>query len=442
MTFFFLTNSFCQTIDLKFTAEYSDNFIELDSIKVENISTGTDTTLYYPDTVLSIILSGLEEVKLNYGDRIILSPATSEEALLNVYIPKDGQTSIHVVNQSGQVTKALESYLKSGDYTLSYTARNTSILLFVVKTTYDSQSKKIYCKGGAMEGEIQLDYNGTTKSANPLKKIESGFLCGIGDLLSINGYSSVIGNNISEILFDSLTVSKSYLFDFMGNPCNGIPTVTDIDGNVYNTVQIGLQCWMADNLNTGIMIESIDMYSDQTDNGVIEKYCYENDTANCSIYGGYYQWNEMTDYVSSDSSIEWTTQGICPVGWHIPTDEEWKELEVFLGMSQLDADNWGLRGSNQGSKLAGNDTLWFTDSLVLDNEFSVSGFNALPGGSRAYSSGSNFTVGAESSFWSSTLVIPNTAWIRVLHSDSSGIERRDNWFYYANNANSVRCIKD
>jgi uncharacterized protein (TIGR02145 family) len=127
------------------------------------------------------------------------------------------------------------------------------------------------------------------------------------------------------------------------------PTVEDQDGNTYKTVQIGDQCWMAENLNVGVMVDSVDTgstHSDVSDNGTIEKYCYDNDPANCETDGGLYDWNEAMQYTTEEG-----TQGICPAGWHIPTDEEWKTLEMQLGMSQTEADDTGWRGTDEGDKL-------------------------------------------------------------------------------------------
>ena len=108
------------------------------------------------------------------------------------------------------------------------------------------------------------------------------------------------------------------------NPCPGTPIVIDVDGNIYRTIQINNQCWMAENLRTGTYVTSTATSSDHSnlaDNGVIEKYCYENDTANCTLYGGLYDWNETLGY-----SEEEGTQGICPDGWHIPSNQDWADL--------------------------------------------------------------------------------------------------------------------
>ncbi len=91
---------------------------------------------------------------------------------------------------------------------------------------------------------------------------------------------------------------------------------------------------MAENLNIGTLVESDSSntnHTDVADNGIIEKYCLENKLSNCDIYGGLYDWNEMMGYLPSDDSITGTTRGICPQGWHIPTDSEWNILISFLG---------------------------------------------------------------------------------------------------------------
>ena len=102
-----------------------------------------------------------------------------------------------------------------------------------------------------------------------------------------------------------------------GIPCPGEPTVL-YEGIIYNTVLIGTQCWLRENLNVGIRIDGI---QNASDNGVIEKYCYDDNPTNCTTYGGLYQWNEAMQYVSTEG-----TQGICPPGWHIPRLSEFQNI--------------------------------------------------------------------------------------------------------------------
>jgi uncharacterized protein (TIGR02145 family) len=121
---------------------------------------------------------------------------------------------------------------------------------------------------------------------------------------------------------DTNSVSNIFqIYQVPTNPCPGIPTV-NYAGQTYNTIAIGDQCWMRENVNIGTMIN---VNVDQSNNGIVEKYCYNNDTNNCSIYGGLYQWNEAMQY----STIE-KAKGICPIGWHVPSWNEFMSIYTFV----------------------------------------------------------------------------------------------------------------
>ena len=110
---------------------------------------------------------------------------------------------------------------------------------------------------------------------------------------------------------DSITFTESGAVSWQ--PCPGIPTVT-YAGKTYNTVQIGSQCWLKENLDVGTMINSTSSGYQQTNNSIIEKYCYDNNPANCETYGGLYEWPEAMQYSTTPG-----TKGICP-DWLAYTD--------------------------------------------------------------------------------------------------------------------------
>lgn len=122
-------------------------------------------------------------------------------------------------------------------------------------------------------------------------------------------------------VFLTLFLSLLLIFGFSQSPCQ--PSTVTYGNKTYNTVQIGTQCWLKENLNIGTMIIGS---KNQTKNYVIEKYCYNNLESNCNIYGGLYQWDEMMNYIKTQGS-----QGICPSGWHIPTSTEYQQLVNYLG---------------------------------------------------------------------------------------------------------------
>jgi len=202
------------------------------------------------------------------------------------------------------------------------------------------------------------------------------------------------------------------------------------DGQVYKTVRIGdqleSQCWMAENLNIGTMINT-SIYP--SDNDTIEKHCIDNNIGNCNIYGGLYTWNEMMNYQTTSG-----IQGICPTGWHLPTDEEWKTMEMFLGMTQTQADATGWRGTNEGGKLKESGyTHWWSPNTGANNS---SGFTALAGG---YNGGASNDFGKYGYFWTSTIYSDTDAWYRSLFYSNESI-RKDPYYRIA--FFSVRCIKD
>ena len=210
----------------------------------------------------------------------------------------------------------------------------------------------------------------------------------------------------------------------------GEPFIDPRDGQIYNTIKIGNQCWFAQNLNVGIRIDG--NMEQGIDYNNIQKYCYNDDPANGEIYGGLYQWNQ-----AMCGSVVPGAQGICPVGWHIPTDAEWKKLEMFLGMSQATADLEGYRGTNEGPKLAGNAGLWNAGILKNDPKFGKSKFDALPAGYR--NTGGNFSDRAYSTYFWSSLKSGGNAWWRSLHCDHTDVRQGTGLKAYGF---SVRCLKD
>jgi uncharacterized protein (TIGR02145 family) len=210
-----------------------------------------------------------------------------------------------------------------------------------------------------------------------------------------------------------------------GKSCGTI----NYEGKTYETVVIGLQCWMKQNLNVGTRIDGI---AEQTDNSIIEKYCTDNNEANCDTYGGFYQWGEMMNWTTSSSSNPSGRQGICPVGWHIPSDPEWCQMETYLDKS-LDCNSTMWRGTDAGNKLKS------TSGWVYGgNGNNSSGFTALPAGFLA--SDQTFDIlGWDGLFWSSTASSASSAWSRYLRYQYAQINRNE---YPQVDGFSIRCIKD
>ena len=230
--------------------------------------------------------------------------------------------------------------------------------------------------------------------------------------------SDVSDVNVYDKSDDVFTISDPGVF-YCGN------TIVDSrDGQIYNTVEIGNQCWLAENLNIGTRIDGVNA---QTQNGTIEKYCYNNNTSNCDAYGGLYQWDEMMQYSTTEG-----VQGICQDGWHLPTDDEWKTLEGFVDNNYpVGAPIWNntaWRGFDAGKNLKSVSS-WSSNSGT-----NLFGFTALPGGMLEGSAFKDFVGYAY--FWTSTENSGNS-WFRALAHDRSDVYR--NSFSKANGC-TVRCI--
>jgi len=209
--------------------------------------------------------------------------------------------------------------------------------------------------------------------------------------------------------------------------------VDERDMKSYTAVLIGTQCWMAENLNIGTRIDGGVDQTQNTPEEIIEKYSYDDLEINCGTYGGMYQWNEIMQYVTTEA-----TQGICPTGWHIPTDDEWKVLEMNLGMSQEQANLTGYRGTNEGSKLAGNEPLWTNGNLDSNADFGTSGFAGLPGGKWEPAVGF-VLLNSRAYFWSSSEE-SIYSWYRELYSNNAKVSRYS--YYFGEPGFSVRCLQD
>jgi uncharacterized protein (TIGR02145 family) len=184
----------------------------------------------------------------------------------------------------------------------------------------------------------------------------------------------------------------------------GTPITDPRDNKVYQTVQIGSQCWLASNLNFGSILASS---QDQRDNCIAEKYCYNDNPVNCTNHGGLYQWDEVMRFDETPAD-----QGFCPPGWHIPSENDWNLLfSVYI--------NSGFAGSPL--KYSG-----------------YSGFNALLSGARHINRGWDFQ-GFATFFWSSTPRSDNKAWAHGMNEVDPSVS-----LYPASrvNAFSVRCLKD
>ena len=264
------------------------------------------------------------------------------------------------------------------------------------------------------------------------------------------------GKHIIKLISTDLDGIRNYeehhirLYSMNIQACPEAPVLTDWDGNQYYTIQIGDQCWMQENLKVTHyadgtpLIKGTSETNTRIDTSTRYYFVYNDDTSYIDTYGLLYVWKAAVNGFSTEEDLNPSgIQGVCPDGWHLPSDSEWKELEMYLGMSEMEADDRDWRGTIEGAMLKEDGPFhWAFPNRGTSNE---SGFTALPGGNRSMIGEYEF-LGEKGSFWSSTnhIAVNNThnPAYRLLHYDETRIWRYQGFHDYLSYARSVRCIKD
>lgn len=437
---------YAQTIDLSFTGRYDTLHIPIDSIVVENITQGGDTTLYYPDTVLVLDLTtGLDNtsnsksfsVSQNYPNPFMLS--TNFELI----IPEEDKVSIEIYDiQSKEVTSFL-GYHGRGRHRFIFTSGNSAIYILSVSFQNETQSLKMFCLGENENLECDISFIGSESIADCKQSLQSknNFNFTIGDQLMTIGYYQLMTD--TSIL--SPTQDTLFKFDFKHfSKCP--PSFTDPrDSNVYPAIQIGTQCWMTKNLAYLPYVDPPNSGSNYIPYYFVYNYSGTNVAAAKTYstyltYGALYNWSAAMHGSPSSDSVPSGVQGICPLGWHLPSDEEWKilegEVDSLYGYPDPVWDNTGWRGSDVGGGLKEVGTVhWTWPNLGATNS---SGFTALPGGNRYIMDNFDY-LGDLGYFWTCTETTSSSAWRRGLSRDFIQIDR---FSYDKENGRSVRCLMD
>ncbi len=281
--------------------------------------------------------------------------------------------------------------------------------------------------------------NPTVNGSHTVNGIDTGsFVCNITGLsanttyyvraYATNGVGTAYGN---EVAF----TTEMDVPD--GQPCPGSPVVTDIDGNTYNTVRIGNQCWMKENLRTT-------RYADGTN--IPSRYAPCRDENKVATYGYLYDWPAVMHGAASSNSNQSGVQGICPTGWHLPSDSEWTQLTDYVGS----VARYRCNGeSGNVAKALASPLEWQTDEglccvgndVTLNNATS---FSALPAGFYNPGGANNFTYDAV--FWCATAnsgsygsLNYSFGYRRSILNRSATVNRSS---FDNDNGFSVRCVKN
>jgi uncharacterized protein (TIGR02145 family) len=328
---------------------------------------------------------------------------------IEITLPNNGNVKVELYNQIGQKVRAdIEKYFTAGNNSIDLELNGLSNGFYIARIIVDGRynvirklmliygSQHLITSGGAITSQLNKP-NNTYLETNLDSLVATSLLIGRKTFTSLPNFVS------GTLDLGNLTIERY---------CPGIPTIT-YESKTYHTLQIGNQCWLKENLDVGTMINGSTQADSMRNNGILEKYCYNNDIANCSTYGGLYQWNEAMQYVRDDGA-----KGICPTGWRIPTFTEIETLSSAVG-----GDGNALKEIGQGTG-GGAGT-------------NISGFSALLAGKRNYNGG--FTaLGNFAIFWSSTDTSATVVNYIYLYYNDSNIYLN---YHSKGDGLSVRCLK-
>ena len=415
-----------QAQDYQISFAGSGGSTDVDSVQVRNLTQNTGLTLNGTDVLHLMGIVGIDQAGAQSDSCLHIYPnPMNETSFIEFEAGCSANTTIAILDIAGKPVAETQNMLPCGNHTFAISGLISGIYTLSIRSEAYIYSGKIVCTG-IDRGNPKIHYiSGSIKSAAESKLKSTQTLVTMqyndGDQLLFKCFSGIYATVIPMIPTQNQTVTVNFV------------ACTDADDNNYATVTIGTQTWMAENLKVGLRIDGV---LEQTNNGTIEKYCYFNDVNNCNIYGGLYQWNEMMQYVTTSG-----VQGICPTGWHLPTDAEWCTVTQFLDPS-VNCDIYGYSGIDAGGKMKSTGTvevstgLWSSPNTGATNE---SGFTSVPAGDRR-TNGTFDYVGIGGSLWSSSENSTSYyAWLRNLNYHRSDVFRDH---FSKEYGFSVRCLRN
>lgn len=386
------------SITLTFSYQTTDgSYLQPDSITIENLTRNWSETLYYPDTVYTLILpTGIPSRAEDNGIQVMPNPFDGTTQV-KIQSPKSEYTQMSLTDISGRICAEYSGMLQEGGNLFTITLALPQMYVLTVQTRSGIRSVKLQNTGHASANLIQ--YEDANRDITPVVQLKSTspYEFKLGDEMRYRGYSpSRVSSAIRKKQFES---EQIYLvFDMHGTPCADQPTMSDLEGNIYNTVQIGDQCWMKENLRTS-------KFSDGTDIPVGGSVSVSDTEPYYCDFLQYYSpeipWEERGNYYNWYAAL-----GACPPGWHLPCDSEWTVLNDFVSSQEeylcynwynyiyiaksLASTSWWAPGPPGGCDAG---------SEVHTNN--ATGFSAIPAGF-CLGSSSFGHEGEAAFFWSST----------------------------------------
>jgi uncharacterized protein (TIGR02145 family) len=416
-----------QNFNMTFTA--AGAAVKVDSVKATNLRTNESVTLPGNDTLILAVNTGITTLSDANRQGIVFPNPFSGKTTLVANIRKAQTVSLEVYNLAGQALARAQVFVQPGNNAFDVSLSKVGVFMISIVTDQVTEGFKVICTGTTGAGN-SIRYTGITQGFDLIPSLKNATIYTLGYKVGDIILYRCRGGIHTTIITDSPTSSKNYEVTFV--PC------TDLDGKSYAVVKIGTQTWMAENLAWLPAVCPSATGSDSIRNYYV--YGYEDsvvaaakNTPNFKLNGVLYNWPAAMNEGGKSSSVHGGIQDVCPAGWHMPYDEDWKILETYLGMIQHDADTIYLRSSGEVGEKLKSSLNWYNGG----NGSNFSGFTALPGGYRNTHGGFS-NLGNYALFWSATLS-DTAVWYRSLYFNDTGVFR---FTTLKSHGLSVRCIKD
>lgn len=456
--FIWMTNVNCQTFTVSFKAIDKDHLpVRLDKVIIENLSKQWVDSIMAPDTMVQITNgTGVDDMNAQTG--FVLSAVTPNPFTGTTQVRlqgvKAGALMSEITNMQGQlVASRIFECSQDGSCILSISLANKGVYVLTVSQKDKVRSAKLLNTGNGGDDFISLDGFYTEQNAHKYDdKMNRATIIKPADQydhMRYVGYATYDGVEVESdpatyVLLPSKKVTLNFDVTRTGLPCFGMPTATDVDGNVYNTVQVGTQCWLKENMRTIHYANGDSIPLKTNAYGCCYRYLPNGDSANLQTFGYLYDWNATTLGFSGSNP----NQGVCPTGWHVPTINELNTLFSFVkNTSWLLCDSNGMYDAAALADSVGWDESQYQCAPgYAAGSYNMSGFSARPAG---VCNGTNTyaSLGRTAFFWSSTLVPSQTP---VYPSTEVYYRRLDNTPGVGTpvggssktSAMSVRCLRD
>jgi len=403
---------------LTFTGSIGYNqYIPLNRVVVSNLTKGWQETLLWPDTVLMMSATGIPDVETVCTPSLRLSQNTPNPfdgtTFVNLQVVEPGDMTVTVTDIAGRIVGANNfSPEQPSIYQMRVSLSSPGLYFLTARQNGQTASIKILNQGNGGGDDIAFATVAETMCTSSLQKQKNGHRSNtenpfdLGDQMEFVGFAMINGEEVeSNHVMQMVNASQTILLTFViSQPCHEATTVTDIEGNVYHTVQIGNQCWMKENLR-------VTMFADSTPIPIgayytsLEPHYYDDSTSYIPLEdrGYLYNWAAAMREAASSTAVPSGVQGICPEGWHLPSEAEWEVLKNYVSSQPEYICGGNL--NNIAKALAS--TLWWEnysgtcnpgDQSVYPNN--ATDFGAVPAGTFMIYGYND--VGIYAHFWSST----------------------------------------